>query len=248
LRWKDWHLVAGIRPRIGQPEHDRSESSPDSITGIQNEVDPTEDSGNAIKQAFSAYDENENTLLRKFKFCPFCGTHLSSIRKGGQQRPACPKCGFVQFRNPIPGVVVLVERDGQVLLGKRAGGFGQGRWGLPQGYTEFDEDFLTAAIREVKEETGLDVEIRSIINVVSNLLSPGLHTLAIVLLAGVVAGELCACDDLETLEWVPLAGPLPQMAFEADEHIIERYRQTELDWGLPVDPDFACLGVSSVGG
>jgi hypothetical protein len=38
-----------------------------------------------------------------------------------------------------------------------------------------------------------------IINVVSNLLSPGLHTLAIVLLASVVAGERCACDDLETL-------------------------------------------------
>jgi 8-oxo-dGTP diphosphatase len=162
--------------------------------------------------------------------------------KGGQQRPACAKCGFVQFRNPIPGVVVLIERDGQVLLGKRAGGFGKGRWGLPQGYIEFDEDFLSAAIREVKEETGLDVEIRSIINVVSNLLSPGLHTLAIVLLAAVVAGEPCACDDLETLEWVPLAGPLPEMAFEADEHIIERYRQTKLEWGLPVDPDFACGG------
>ena len=142
----------------------------------------------------------------------------------GQQRPACAKCGFVQFRNPIPGVVVLIERDGQVLLGKRAGGFGKGGWGLPQGYIEFDEDFLSAAIREVKEETGLDVEIRSIINVVSNLLSPGLQTLAIVLLAGVVAGELCAGDDLETLEWVPLAEPLPEMAFEADEQVIERYR------------------------
>ena len=58
-------------------------------------------------------------------------------------------------------------------------------------------------------------------------------------LAGVVAGELCAGDDLETLEWVPLAEPLPEMAFEADEHIIERYRQTKLERGLPVDPDFA---------
>ena len=66
--------------------------------------------------------------------------------------------------------------------------------------------------------------------------------MAIVLLGGVVGGELCAGDDLETLEWVPLAGPLPEMAFEADEHIIERYRQTKLEWGLPVDPGFACGG------
>ena len=134
----------------------------------------------------------------------------------------------------------MIEKEGYVLLGKRGVGFGKGKWGLPQGYIEFDEDYITGAIREVKEETGLDVEIRSIINIVSNLLSPELHTLAIVLLAGVVSGELCAGDELEILEWVPLSGPLPEMAFEADEYIIERYRQTELDWGLPVDPDFAC--------
>ena len=89
------------------------------------------------------------------------------------------------------------------------------------------------------KETGLDVEIRSIINVVSNLLSPGLHTLAIVLAAGVAGGELRAGDDLEALAWVPLSGSLPDMAFEADEWIIERYRM-KLEEGLPVDPRFAC--------
>jgi 8-oxo-dGTP diphosphatase len=192
-----------------------------------------------VKQVFTAHSGQEDGNLGRYRYCPFCGTELSLKERGGKQRPVCPKCGFVQFRNPVPGVVVLIEKEGTVLLGRRRGGFGAGTWGLPQGYIEFDEDFITAAIREVKEETGLDVEIRSIINVVSNLLSPGLHTLAIVLLARVVAGELCAGDDLETLEWVPLAGPLPEMAFEADEHIIERYRQTQGEWGLPVDPDFA---------
>ena len=200
------------------------------------------------KQVFSTHSGRADGILGQFKYCPFCGTQLVLEEKGGKQRPACPNCGFVQFRNPVPGVVVLIEKEGAVLLGKRRGGFGAGEWGLPQGYIEHDEDFLTAAIREVKEETGLDVEIRSIVNIVSNLLSPRLHTLAIVLLAGVVGGDLCAGDDLETLEWVSLAGPLPEMAFEADEHIIERYRQTELEWGLPVDPDFACLGISSAGG
>jgi ADP-ribose pyrophosphatase YjhB (NUDIX family) len=147
----------------------------------------------------------------------------------------------VQFRNPVPGVVILIEKEGAVLLGRRRGGFGAGTWGLPQGYIEFDEGFLTAAIREVREETGLNVRIRSIINVVSNLLSPGLHTLAIVLLAGVVGGELRAGDDLEALEWVSLSGPLPEMAFEADEWIIRRYHMKGKE-GLPVDPDFAREG------
>jgi ADP-ribose pyrophosphatase YjhB (NUDIX family) len=144
----------------------------------------------------------------------------------------------VQFRNPFPGAVVLIERDGQVLLGKRSGGYGAQKWGLPQGFIEFDEDFMTAAVREVKEETGLDVEICSILSVVSNFLSPQLHTLAIVLLARVAGGELCAADDLEAVEWFALSGPLPEMAFEADAHICERYYRTQLE-GAPVDPSYA---------
>jgi ADP-ribose pyrophosphatase YjhB (NUDIX family) len=192
-----------------------------------------------LKQVFSTYHGQKGGNLGQFRYCPFCGTQLAVKEKGGKQRPVCPDCGFVQFRNPVPGVVVVIGKKGTVLLGKRRGGFGAGKWCLPQGYIESDEDFLTAALREVKEETGLDVEIRSILNVVSNLLAPRLHTLAIVLLAGVVGGEPCAGDDLETLEWVPLSGPLPEMAFEADERIIEKYRETKLEWGLPVDPDFA---------
>jgi hypothetical protein len=77
--------------------------------------------------------------------------------------------------------------------------------------------------------------------VVSNLLSPRLHTLAIVLLARVVGGELCAADDLDALAWFPLSGPpWPEMAFEADAHICERYYRTQLA-GAPVDPGYAVV-------
>jgi ADP-ribose pyrophosphatase YjhB (NUDIX family) len=190
------------------------------------------------KQVFYAYNEKDDVGLGQFKYCPFCGILLVPEEKGGKQRPVCPNCRFVQFKNPSPGAVVLIEKDGQVLLGRRSGSYGGGKWGLPQGFIEFDENFLTGAIREVKEETGLDVEIRSILSVVSNFLSPGLHTLAIVLLAHVIGGELGAADDLEALEWFPLSGPLSEMAFEADAHICERYYKTQLE-GAPVDPGYA---------
>jgi len=52
----------------------------------------------------------------------------------------------------------------------------------------------------------------------------------------------CAADDIEALAWVLLSGPLPDIAFEPDVYIIERYRQTGLEEGLPVDPDFADQG------
>ena len=192
-----------------------------------------------IKQVFSNYNGEDAVPDEQFNYCPFCGTQLSLEEKGGRPRPACPDCGFVQYRNPLPGVVVVIEKEGSVLLGKRGGSFGGGKWGLPQGYIEFEEDFLTAAIREVLEETGLEVEIRAILNVVSNRLSPKLHTLAIILLAEAISGEPCAEDDLETLAWVPLTGPLPEMAFEADRHIIARYHKMKLKGALLIDPDFA---------
>jgi len=70
------------------------------------------------KQVFSSYaTENEANDWGQFKHCPFCGTRLTSKEKGGRRRPACPKCRFVQFMNPSPGAVVLVEKDDQVLLG-----------------------------------------------------------------------------------------------------------------------------------
>jgi 8-oxo-dGTP diphosphatase len=192
------------------------------------------------KQVFFTYSGQQDDSLGRFKYCPFCGTPLALKDKGGKQRPACPNCRFVQFRNPSPGAVVLIEQDGQVLLGRRCGSYGAGKWSLPMGFIEYNEDFLTAAIREVKEETGLDVEICSILSVVSNFLSPRLHTLAIVLQARVVGGELCAADDLEAVEWYSLAGPLPEMAFEADAHICERYYRTQLE-GAPVDPGYAIV-------
>ena len=189
------------------------------------------------QQVFSAYNREPHSVSGMFTYCPSCGAELSSKAVGGKTRPACPSCGFVHFRNPSPGVVILIEEQGQVLLGRRSGSYGAGKWGLPMGFIEFEEDFLSAATREVKEETGLNIEIRSIISVVSNFLSPGLHTLAIVLLARVVGGEARAGDDLDALRWFPLEGPLPEMAFEADQHIIERYAKTELK-GAPVDPDY----------
>jgi ADP-ribose pyrophosphatase YjhB (NUDIX family) len=190
------------------------------------------------KQIFFAYDRQERQRTLEYKYCPLCGAQLELKMKGGKRRLACPDCGFVHFQNPSPGVVVVIERDGSVLLGERSGSFGKGKWCLPQGYVEFDDDFLTAACREVKEETGLDVELRSILSVVSNFLTPRLHTLAIILLARVVSGEPCAADDLQALKWFPLAGPLPPMAFKADQHIIERLYTTGLE-GAPVDPEFA---------
>ena len=189
-----------------------------------------------VKQVYSHY-ERGGPLAGEFKHCPFCGTQLTVAESGDRPRPTCSRCGFVQYRNPAPTVSILVVDGGCVLLGKRGGDPGKGTWSLPSGYVDDGEDFLTAAIRETKEETGLDVRIRSIVNVVSSFVSPRFHFLGIYLVAQVARGELAAGDDLEAAAWFPAAGPLPEMGFQEDVDVIEMLAKGFV--GLPVDPDYA---------
>jgi len=108
---------------------------------------------------------------------------------------------------------------------------------LPCGYVEFAEDYLTAAVREVKEETGLDVEVKALLSAVSNFFTPKIHTVVIVLLAWPQTTDLVPGDDADKVEWFTSSEPLPEMAFEADSHIIKRYFETKLR-GAPIDPRY----------
>ena len=94
------------------------------------------------------------------------------------------------------------------------------------------------AVREAKEETGLDVEITSIFNVISSFVSPSFHFLVIYLEARVIVGELVARDDLDDAKWFPISGPLPEMAFQEDIDALEMYVKKEFI-GLPVDSRYA---------
>lgn len=186
-----------------------------------------------LAQLYAAYDWRENRGVDKFKYCPLCGTQLTQELVAQRTRPLCPACGFIYYRNPFPTVSVLVTHNGRILLGKRSGEPGKGKWALPSGYIEFEDDFLTAAIREVKEETGLDIEIVSILNVQSAFLPLEYHFLGIYLLARVIGGKLNPEDDLEEVKWFSLSGPLPEMAFPPDVDLIQTYSNGEVE-GIPV--------------
>ena len=192
------------------------------------------------RQVFSAYDGRSDGRDDGARFCPRCRSELASRSIGGRERKACPGCSFVLFRNPAPAISVLVvEGDSVALCRRRSATFGVGKWCLPCGYIEYDEDFLTAAVREVKEETGLDVSIKGIVSAVTNFLTPNAHTLVIVLVADRVGGELAAGDDdVDAVGWFSVQAPLPELAFEADGHIIQRYFATRLA-GAPVDERYA---------
>jgi 8-oxo-dGTP diphosphatase len=186
-----------------------------------------------IKQVFSYYPHLEmQSETTKFKFCPCCGTKykLKNILK-------CIDCGYVLYRNPSPAVVVFIEKGNKVLLGQRNGRYGYNQWGFPGGFIEFNEDFLTAAHREVKEETNLNIEISSILNVVTNYISPSLHTIVIVLLAKVISGDMKPNDDLKNLKWYCLDAEMPDMAFESEKYIIDNIDNLRKST-IPIDNNY----------
>ena len=190
------------------------------------------------KQHFNSYDASDQPSGLDFIYCPKCGTKLDRKEIGAVSRNYCPGCQYVQYINPLPGVSVLIEKDRQLLIGKRVpNGIARGKWCLPCGFVEHHENYLQAAHREVLEETGLEIKITSLVSVTSNWLTPDLHTVVTVLTAKVVSGTPVAADDLVKLEWIDKRDSLPPMAFEADEFIIKRYFAGELV-GIPVDPRF----------
>jgi len=100
------------------------------------------------------------------------------------------------YRNPTPTVDALIELDGRpgtiVLIAR--GNQPQG-WALPGGFVEEGEWLADAAVREAKEETGLEVEIRELFHAYSNpQRDPRQHTISAVFI-GRATGEPQGGDD-----------------------------------------------------
>lgn len=191
-----------------------------------------------VRQVYWHNDAHSAMGNDAFLYCPMCGTPLTLETIDHRLRKVCPGCGFVHFRNPAPTVSLLIVSEDQVLLGTRPGSTGRKCWSTPSGYIEMDEDFLTTAIREAKEETGLDVRILSILNVTDSFFPPEQHYLNIYLQAQVIGGQLMAGDDMGELRWFPLSGPFPDMAFQEDIDMIDCFRRAASPC-FPVDEAYS---------
>ncbi|QGY40731.1 NUDIX domain-containing protein [Pseudodesulfovibrio cashew] len=136
-------------------------------------------------------------------------------------RKPCPHCGedIVLFANPTPtvDVVILVPGgadgvDGVVLIERMNEPYG---WALPGGFVDEGETCEHAAVREMKEETGLDVILTGLLGVYSDpKRDPRKHTMSVVY-TGVARNPdaLAAGDDAGKARIFPLGG-WPEPVFD----------------------------------
>ena len=118
----------------------------------------------------------------------------------------------------------VISREGRILLQRRSD---NGGWGLPGGILELDETYEEAAVREVREETGLDVRLTSFLGLFHNydMMWPNgdrAHTICAVFTAEILRGE--ARIDGESLELRFFAREeLPELCFPDHREAVDAY-------------------------
>ncbi len=106
------------------------------------------------------------------KFCPRCGHHftLEDIHIPNQPQLICHHCQFIFYLDPklVVVAVVLNRKRDKVLLLQRNEEPGKGLWAFPGGHVERGNDLFETIKKEIKEETGLSVEVKEIIDIFSS--------------------------------------------------------------------------------
>jgi NAD+ diphosphatase len=164
-------------------------------------------------------------ILQGWRHCPRCGADLS----GDDRRVECARCGFVAYANPVPtATAVCVDEQGRVLLGRRALEPDKGLWDLPGGFVDEDEHPLDALRRELREETGLEIEPQAFLGVWMDRYgydSSATSTLNLYWTARVLSGDEAAADDVAELRWFQrdeLPSP-DQLAFEVNAKVLSAW-------------------------
>ncbi len=159
-------------------------------------------------------------MNERIRFCQLCGRELGDRVIDGKQRRHCDHCGQTVFLDPKVAAVVLALVDGKLVLVRRGTEPQIGRWAFPSGFVDRGEAVEDAAVREFREETGLDARLERLIGVYSATSSP---VVLVVYKVAVVGGSLQAGHDAtDTALFDP--DQLPPLPFPHDDRILADWR------------------------
>ncbi len=151
--------------------------------------------------------------LDLFAFCPRCGSRQFEVNDSKSKH--CQQCGFTYFMNPsAANVAVIRNRQGDLLVVRRAKEPARGTLDLPGGFCDIGETAEQGVAREVREETGLEVErVRFLFSLPNNYLYSGLMipTMDLFFECQVADGQTPhAMDDAGEVMWIPFAELRPE--------------------------------------
>lgn len=132
-------------------------------------------------------------------------------------------------RRPRVGIGVLIKNENdEVLLGLRISSHGTGEWSFPGGHLEFGETIFETAKREVKEETGLDIdkfELVSVCDEMRYIETDNKHYLNLTVLGHYQGGEPMNLEPHKCQEWKWFSiEALPEKIFEPTEVTLKNYK------------------------
>ncbi len=164
------------------------------------------------------------------KYCIKCAQPMAKeIPEGDlRERSICTGCGFIHYLDPKIACGTIPEKEGRIVLIRRKIDPRAGLWGLPCGSMEVDETTAEAAVRETREETGLDVELQRHLGTYSYSKSWWGGSVVIVAYAARILSdsEPCAGDDAADARFFsPSEIPWDQLAFKSSTEALR-------DWGI----------------
>lgn len=172
-------------------------------------------------------------LRQPARFCANCGGPVGLRQQDGRIREFCQNCGTVFYRNPLPVASALVlNSKREVLLVKRKNEPEKGAWCLPIGFAELEETIEEAALRELKEEAGIEGRVVGLLDVDSYASDYYGDLLIVTFEIERTGGHERPGDDAEEVAYFPL-DELPPLAFSSNDKAVSRLREVHAEeWGI----------------
>lgn len=161
-------------------------------------------------------------MLPAMKYCPVCGAEVARRipEDDNRERWVCPRCETVHYNNPKVVVGCVAEKDGKILLCKRAIEPRYGYWTVPAGFMELGESLAQGAARETLEEACARVEIGHLFASIDVIDAGQVH----IFFTGTLEGSYgVGHESLETRLFAPDEIPWDELAFRSGRYALEKY-------------------------